>query len=247
MVDSHASAPTQPSAEDIAEGAKRCRQVLLNLVEIGNALGAMVFEEANAHRDNPKPATEIAPGPSPVREAVAAYEKITRAVRRTVMLYDKLCDPKKSRPNRIAARKRIIRDVEDAIEANAPADEQETLHAEFLDRLDRPDLDDEIADRSIADIVTDITRDLGISGLYDGHPWKRRIPHDIAIINARAEQVSGAGPSEKLAALLASAPPPPPRPKPPRRHTHLTQAEVSRMSDEEIESRLKALGNLREL
>jgi hypothetical protein len=74
-----------------------------------------------------------------------------------------------------------------------------------------PDLEDEIANRSIAEIVTDICRDLGIAALPGTHPWKRRIPHDIAILNARAAQLYNQAPSAELAVLLAAAPPPPPR------------------------------------
>jgi hypothetical protein len=218
---------------------KQCARILLSLVEMGHELAAMVTEEARSIRENAQPAVSPTPGPTPTQQAAAAYEGITRAVRRTVMLYEKLGQPKKPRRDRTAARKRIIRDVEDAIQHNAPPDQQETLHAEFMERLDRPDLDDEIADRSIADIVTDINRDLGITGLYDSHPWKRRIPHDIAILNARAEQFSGAGPSETLLALLASAPPPPKRT--PIRQP-LTREQVARMSDEEIAARLEQLG-----
>ncbi len=37
------------------------------------------------------------------------------------------------------------------------------------------------------------------------HPWKRRIPHDITILNARAQHIPGTALSENLAALHASA------------------------------------------
>ncbi len=173
------------------------------------------------------------PSAAPQSSLLDAYERITRSIRRSIMLYMKLVAPVKqpASQQRIAARKRIIRDVEDAIQSKAPADEQEKLHAELLERLDRPDLEYDIANRPIADIVTDMCRDLGIAGLYDAHPWKRRIPHDIDILNARAEQVAGAAASQKLRDLLASAPPPPPR-----TGTILT-VDVSTLPDDEGESR----------
>jgi hypothetical protein len=147
------------------------------------------------------------------------------------MLHEKLGQPTKNAARRTAARKRIIRGVEDAIACRAPAGEQEALHAEFLERLDRPDLEEDIAVRSTAEIVADITRDLGIAGLHGTHPWKRRIPHDIAILNARAEMRPGAAPSEKLLALLASAPPRPTAPLP----------DLSRISDEELDNLIERL------
>jgi hypothetical protein len=168
-------------------------------MDMGHELAAIVAQQATSRLDNPEA----------VQKSVTAYATVTSSIRRTIMLHEKLGTPGKPRPNRIADRKKIIRDVEDAIQSNAAPDKQETLHAEFLERLERPDLEDDTADRPIADIVTDITRDLGITGLHDSPPWKRRIPHDIAILNARAEQRPGAGPSEKLLALLASAPPRP--------------------------------------
>jgi hypothetical protein len=215
---------------------QHCRQVLLEMVDLGRELAGIVVAQAKSQPDNPEAA----------HQAITDYDTVTRSLRRTVMLHDKLAKPGKSLAHRKAARKKIIREVEDAIQREASDDEQEILRAEFLERLDSPDLEDEIADRSVADIVTDITRDLGIAGLYDTHPWKRRIPHDIAILNARAEQVSGGAPSAELAALLASAPPPPPRPRHRGRYTPLTQAQVSKMSDEEIEARLQQLNHLRE-
>jgi hypothetical protein len=170
---------------------------------MGHELAAIVLQQARSQQDDPEAA----------QKSVNAFATVTRSVRRTIMLHEKLGDPQKNATknaaHRIAARKKIIRDVEDAIHSNASPDEQETLHAEFLERLDRPDLEDDIADRPIADIVTDITHDLGLAGLYGSHPWKRRIPHDIAVLNARAEQLPGTAPSQKLLALLASAPPRP--------------------------------------
>ncbi len=191
--------PIGDIARDIGEGTPNCRRVLSDLIDMGREMAAILCHQIRSQTDDPEAA----------QATVSAFSTLARTIRRTVMLHEKLGEPKKPRRNSVAARKKIIRDVEDAIEHKAPPDEQEALHAELLERLDRPDLEEEIAERPIADIVTDITRDLGLAGLYDGHPWKRRIPHDIAILNARAEQLPGAAPSEKLLALLASAPPRP--------------------------------------
>ncbi len=96
--------------------------------------------------------------------------------------------------HRLAARKRIIRKVEDVIQREAPnPSEQETLRAELLDRLDRPDFEDEIAGRPIDEVITDIVRDLGLASPDAGPPaWKRRTPEDIALLSARA---AGAAPA----------------------------------------------------
>ena len=60
------------------------------------------------------------------------------------------------------ARKRILREVEDAIQRTEKSPNQDSLNAEFLDRLDAPDLIDDIATRPIPEIIADICRDLGL-------------------------------------------------------------------------------------
>ncbi len=215
------------------------RRVLVHLVEIGDEMAEMVRQEARANAAaatrEPDPQTALAPAPQ--TNLADAYERITRSIRRSIMLYQKLAEPQKilSEPYRIAARKKLIRDVEDAIQANAEPGDEEKLHAEFLDRLDRPDLENEIADRPIADIVTDMCRDLGIGGLRGSHPWKRRVPHDIAILNARAEQLAGVPPSAELQALIAAAPP-----KPPGRITPDIPADLSKIPDAELDALIEA-------
>jgi hypothetical protein len=230
------AAADQLCPDDVGSDTQYFCHILRDMVAIGAELNHLVLQEAKAHGE----AASAGPGPSPVQQATVAYECVTRAMRRNMMLHEKLLQTrqKPSSSQRTAARKKIIRDVEDIIQCKAPAEEQETLHAELLERLDRPELDDEIADRPVGDIVTDISRDLGLAGLHGSHLWKRRIPHDIAILNARAEQFSGAAPSEKLRALLAAAPPPPP----PRRITPILPLDLSKIPDDELDILIKHLG-----
>jgi hypothetical protein len=214
------------------------RDILNHLIDLGAEMASMVMRQAR--QAEAATADQAAPVP-PGENLSVAFERCARGVRRSIMLYEKLVHPRQSAArNRLAARKRIIRDVEDAIERKAPHGEEKNLHAELLDRLDSPDLEDEIATREIAEIVTDITRDLGIAHLPALHPWKRRIPHDIAVLNACAAQRPGAEPSAELAALLASAPPT--RPRAFASDPPLTAEIVARMSDEEIAARLKRIG-----
>jgi hypothetical protein len=88
--------------------------------------------------------------------------------------------------HRLAVRRRIIREVEDAIQRSSEDNDADTLHAEFLDRLDAPDLDDGLEGHPVADIIADICRDLGIAAPPGTHPWKHRTPEDIASLCARA-------------------------------------------------------------
>jgi hypothetical protein len=182
--------PKQPQAAEVGEDTLYFRRVLRHLVETGDEFIEMARQEATAHADAVKRHgdPQIVPPLAPSPYITEAYVRITRSIRRSIMLAEKIALPKKATAaqHRIAARKQIIRDVEDAIESNAPPNEEEKLHAEFLERLESPDLEGDITNRTIAEIVQDICRDLGVAGLDNGLPSKRRTPHDIATLNARA-------------------------------------------------------------
>jgi hypothetical protein len=236
--------PAPPFPAAVGEDILYFGRVLRHFVEVGDEFVEMLHQEA---RLVAKAQAELAEGildsqaapiQAPQSDLLGAYQDITRSVRRSIMLYKKLFDAKKtpSAQNRTAARRKIIRDVEDAIQATAAPGKEAKLHAELLERLERPELDIDIANRPIGEIVTDITRDLGLPDLDGNQPWRRRTPHDIAILNARAEKRTGEALSAEIEALIAAAPPPAPR-----RRTPLTAAEVARMSDEEIERRLEAI------
>ncbi len=75
---------------------------------------------------------------------------------------------------RLAARKQIIRAVEDTIQRRTKDAEAEALHAEFYERLDDPELDDALAQLPVAEIIKAICRDLGIEHHPGTHPWRRR-------------------------------------------------------------------------
>jgi hypothetical protein len=202
--------PEQPPTAEGGDDIAYFKRVLLHLVEIGDELAEMVRQEARQSAQAQAEAAKRNPDPQIITPIVVpphikdAFDLITRSVRRSMVLYQKLKEPQKASPayNRVAARKKIIRDVEDTIQSRAPQGQEENLHAELAERLERPEFDDELANRSIAEIVTEICRDLGIGGLHSMHPWKRRMPRDIAILQARAEQLYGQAPSAELAALL---------------------------------------------
>ena len=128
--------------------------------------------------------------------AAKAFEHISRGTRKAILLGRHLDAPLRTR--RVAARKQIIRAVEDSIQRRAEDDEEaETLQVELLDRLDTLDLEEDLADRPVADIITDILRDFGLAHIPGAnHPWKRRTPADVAELAARAnEQVCRGRPS----------------------------------------------------
>ena len=148
--------------------------VLNDLTHLGNRLAKVVVEQAEV-------------GTLPAPEASKAFDRVTLCIRRSVWLIRRLAEPLKT-VDRVAARKRIIREVEDAIEQEASTAESETLREELMDRLDTADLDDEIADRPIDDIIRDIIRDLGLAARLGFNPWPRRTPEDLTRLHAKAAQ-----------------------------------------------------------
>ena len=145
----------------------------------------------------PAPASGT-PNPDALINLTLAFDRIARAVRRSILLARSLSHPVQPAPDparhRAAARRRVIREVEDAIQRTATRasasdgqDGPETLQAELRDRLDAPDLDDDISSRPTADIIAEICRDLGLAVPPGGsRPWPRRTPEDIAQLCAQA-------------------------------------------------------------
>ena len=178
-----------------AADAQAYIQVLQDLITMGADLARLVHHQATAHAQPPAPPAP-AVSPEPLISLTAAFDRIARAIRRSITLARTLADPIQPAPDlaqpRAAARRRILREVEDAIQRTAndaaPPDAGRTadLTAELHDRLDAPDLDDDLATRPIPDIITEICRDLGLAARPGPPPWKRRTPADIQRLCARA-------------------------------------------------------------
>ena len=165
---------TDPALTPCAEFTAHHQTVLNDAVDFGHRLMRLVVDQAEA-------------GTIPALKAASVYDRVARSVRRSIWLIHKLAEPVPV-TNRVAARKQIIRTVEDAIQRDAEEDEAETLHEELWDRLDSPDLEDEIRNRPVEDIIKDVVRDLGLAASPGTTPWKRRTPEDVTDLCARATQ-----------------------------------------------------------
>ncbi len=189
-------------------------EVLHELITMGTDLARLLHEQATAQaqaaqqapRPQPAPATApCIPIPDTLATITAAFNCTVRAVRRGILLAHSLARPVQPAPDparhRADARRRILREVEDTIQRPGgdgrggpalPADLQDSLHAELRDRLDGPDLDDDITGRPVADIITEIRRDLGLDAHPGTRPFQRRTPEDIRQLCARAAAPSAA-------------------------------------------------------
>ncbi len=161
----HPQPPCETTRTDLRA---TCQALLAEALDIGMA------RLRRLHPDAPDAATRSE------ADAADAYSVLTASIRRSILLADKLAAPPHDpAPNRVVARKRIYRGVEDVIHARETGDRAESLEQELIERLEQPDLEDDLATRPVEDIVADICHDLGLpvpKPLYD---WKRRSPQDI--------------------------------------------------------------------
>ncbi len=191
--------PTQAESDNAtghrAEDTHYYRGILHELIDMGADLARRVHRQAIAQPEPTIPAND--PEPTSPPDPTQAFDRIARAIRRTIALARNLAEPVPSQAanpgqHRTATRKRIIREVEDAIQRRPPGPQTDAdgLHAELRERLDGPDLDDDIDLRPIPEIIADICRDLGIAAQPGTHAWKRRTPQDIEALCARAAQTA---------------------------------------------------------
>lgn len=222
-----------------AASAQRHHQVLDGLINIGADFARLLHSQALLQAQpapqpgqppatHPKPAPAPSPAPGTLVDLAAAFGTISRAVRRCIMLAQALANPKQPAApandparHRTAVRKRIIREVEDAIHRTAnEGASAERLTAELRERLDAPDLEDDINSRPVADIIRELCRDLGLFSAPNDPQWKRRTPAIIEQLCARAAQPSrprhpspmpqDAGPSAAQPSPAGQPPPDPP-------------------------------------
>jgi hypothetical protein len=193
MTVAQADIASPPPPDQAADDAQHCRLVLMDLMDMAHGVARVMHRHVTAPAETaPQAASGSAPPvPAiPPLAAAASFDRACRNVRQTVMLVGQVGRPKTpaSRPgaHRIAARKRIIRDMEDVIQRTAHGPRAERLYAELAERLDAPDLEEELDTRQVAEIVTDLCRDLGLAHTEGNHPWKRRRPADIAALRALA-------------------------------------------------------------
>ena len=196
------ASPAQVSPDPLSqrdEDAHYYRQVLHELIEIGADLARTLHRQAAPESNSePTAAPEPAPTAAPQPDPTIAFDRIARTLRRTIALARKLTDPaplssaerraEHASERRRIARKQIIREVEDTIQRRAEGADAEALHAEFYERLETIDCEDDIANLPIAEIIALIRRDLGLAHLPGTHPWKRRTPGDVMDLHARAAQ-----------------------------------------------------------
>ncbi len=109
--------PNQPDRQQ-AESTGFYLQVLHELINMGTDLARAVHQQATA-----EPAADATPTTTAAPDPTIAFDRIARTIRRTIVLARHVAEPLPERAaspdahKRTAARKQIIRAVEDAIES----------------------------------------------------------------------------------------------------------------------------------
>jgi len=165
------SPPTSPEDDDAYY-----RAVLHGLIDQGATIARQLSERA---------------AKQPESDLTIPFDRIARTIRRTIALARHIAtNPPKTRTpaiERTQAREKIIRGVEDAIEARrSPKTDTEILYNELHERLDDADFERDLRTRPIDDIIEELARDLGIAHQSRSYLWKRRTPTDIATLRAHA-------------------------------------------------------------
>ena len=125
-----------------------------------------------------------------VLELADTYVLLSRCMRRMAYLVPKLTDPaRKGGRSRVAAREQIIRRVEDALGRGAPAGAE---------------IEEDIVDRPMAEIMTEICSDFGLRSLAGIERYKQHAPAYIAELSARTPSLD----LREWAAMLLREPAP---------------------------------------
>ena len=189
--------PIATTHADHAAAEGHHHAVLATLIDMGADIARLLHAQAIA---------EAAAG-EPVTDTAHAFDRVGRGVRRSILLDRRLHEGLSATERRTAARRRILRDVGDAIHRRAGgAAEADALNEELLDRLDSPELDEELGDRPVEAIIEEISRDLGLAAPPGADPWKRREPADVAALCAHAAAAPGTRQRGRLT-LVPDAPP----------------------------------------
>ena len=191
MSSAPASAASTIPPEQRAENAQYYLRVLHRMID----LGANLAERIQQTPVNPAEATAagLEPDAAPTDTVSREFDRVTRGVRRSIILAQRIQDPVAARAEadpaqyRILARKRILRVVEDEIHDKFDGEAAEAMRQELLERLDSPELEDAIDTRPIDEIIVDIRRDLDTAGTPGfRHAWKRRTSEDVATLHGLA-------------------------------------------------------------
>ncbi len=181
----------QTTPEQRVDRTQHYLRVLDGLIDLGVSLAERIQRQPVNHAE--EAAAGIEPSAEPAAAVSLAFDRTVRGVRRSILLAQRMQDPAPARAaadpaqHRSLVRQRILRVVEDEIHEKFRGEAAEALRQELVERLESPELEDEIDSRPVDEIIIDIRHDLDTAGEPGyRHPWKRRTPGDVANLHALA-------------------------------------------------------------
>lgn len=175
MVSQPTPAPADAADPPRDEDAQRDRADLQELIDNGMRFQSMICAAAQVVTlADAAPGAKPGASAKPLSHLATALERTARAVRRTILLKQHLAQTHlAAAQKRSATRKRIRAALENRIDAAGLQPEQaDRLRRELVERVESPELDDELGHRPIEEIIREIRKDLGL----DGHPGLPGLP-----------------------------------------------------------------------
>lgn len=160
--------------------AERQLEALEELAEVGLKIARAIGRRVDEAACEPPPLAEL-------DAAALAYSRVARAVRQTILLQSKVAESleaaRKAATARAGVKARIAGIVRKAIEAEQDDREQvERLAAEAMERLERADFDESLA-QPVRETIAAICRTLGLS------PDWRGLADEIEAVEAMARSL----------------------------------------------------------
>ena len=209
----YASLALEPDPGQQAEDAQLYRHVLHGLLHIGTDLARLLHQQAVAHA---QAAMQDPAPPGPSTDQATAFDRIARAIRRTITLARSLNEPLAPAPDRTArpgaaARTPTLHETGQGAAGHPSATPAATPgrddsadassadlhgHPEVPDR-DAPDRDEDDRDEDDtgcppAAVIAEIRRDLGLDTSPGAGAWTRRNPAGTAQPGTQAAAPGGA-------------------------------------------------------
>ena len=124
--------------------------------------------------------------PDELDHLAKTYERTGRGIRRTIAFCHHLAKPARDPAKHAAARRQVIRAVEDAIERSETRADPESLRSELYERLETTEFDEDLDHLTPDQAVEHILQDFGLANTPFYPPFPRRTPAQIATLAARA-------------------------------------------------------------